>query len=62
MKEAREVKGDYGECAGVTCPYCGMREYPAGIDGEVVECGDCGNKYSLPRGYYKYSLKVDAGS
>ena len=56
IKEAREVKGNYGETAGITCPSCGIRQYPIGQSGEIRECPDCGSKYRLPGGYYKYAL------
>ena len=52
IKTAREIIGAYGECAGLTCPNCGSRQYPEDSSGEVVKCLDCGEPYCLPYGYY----------
>ena len=48
-----EVIGSYGECGGVSCPFCATRQYPPGEGGEVKVCVTCGNGFFLPFGYYR---------
>jgi len=56
IKFGKEVIGAYGESAGVSCPYCGTRNYPTarynyGI--QIRDCNICGNPFLIPYGYSK---------
>jgi len=49
MKIATEIIGAYGEHRGVTCPYCGGRNYHTSWIGWVVKCPQCAEEYYLMR-------------
>ena len=56
IRWAREVLDISGLSHSVTCPWCGMRDYPVGTQGEEVACSTCGNPYILPWLYYKKQI------